>query len=112
MEHNMPPDTSAKEKIIGGILDLTQLMYILIGVSFGLILGFIFKTFMGELGVIIGLIPGLIFAGCFCFIKIKELSLMKYIIYKNKHKLKTKLLPNIRREALSENEYNQIRNFK
>lgn len=112
MTYNMPPDTSAKEKIIGGLLDFSQLLYILVGIGAGILLGQFFKLFLGEAGMIVGLIPGIIFAALFCFVKIKGLSLMQYIKFKQKHKKKTKLLPNLRIDGLDKDDINKIRNYK
>ena len=49
--YNMPPDTSAKEKIVGGILDFTQLLFLLGGVAIGLGIGFLFKPAFGTVGL-------------------------------------------------------------
>ena len=42
----VPPDTSAKEKVIGGILSVVQLIWVLIGLALGVGLGFFLKLFL------------------------------------------------------------------
>ena len=110
--YQVPPDTSAKEKIIGGILDWVQLIWILIGLAIGLILGSFFKALGGGMvGMIIGLIPGAIFAIVFCFVKIHELSVFDYLKYNKKHKYKTKKLPNVRLDGLDKEDWKNIKNY-
>lgn len=109
--YSMPPDTSAKEKLVGGLLDLGQLLFLLGGLAIGLAIGFLFKTFAGMPGLVVGLIPGIILGLVFGFVKIKGLSLLQYIRLKKKHKLKTKKLPNVRLKALTQEEITNIRNF-
>lgn len=109
--YNMPPDTSAREKIVGGILDIVQLGFLIGGIAVGLLIGLVFKPIMGTAGMIIGLLPGVgagLFLGLF---KIKGLSVVQYLKYKKLHKYKTKKLPNVRLCALSKEEIEKIRNF-
>ena len=107
----MPPDTSAKEKLVGGLLDLTQLLFLLGGLAIGLAFGFLFKSFAGMPGLVVGLIPGVAAGLVFGFLKIKGLSLLQYIRLKKKHQGKTKKLPNVRLKALSKEDILNIRNF-
>ena len=109
--YNMPPDTSAREKIVGGILDITQLAFLLIGLVIGLLIGLMLKGMFGTAGIVIGIVPCVLVGLIFCFLKIKGLSLVQYIKYKNKPKKKTKKIPNVRLCALTQEEKNQIRNF-
>lgn len=109
--YNMPPDTSAKEKLVGGVLDMTQLIFLLIGVGGGLGVGFLLKLFLDIIGLIIGVALGAGVGLVFGFAKIKGLSLLDYFRYKKKHQIKTKKLPNVRKEGLSKEDFNKIRNF-
>lgn len=107
----MPPDTSAKEKIVGGVLDFTQLLFLLAGVAIGLAFGFLFKPMFGTIGLAFFI---LLFAGAglaIGFIKIKGLSVIQYLKCRSSHKKKTKKLPNVRLCALTEEEKNNIKNF-
>ena len=109
--YNMPPDTSAREKIIGGKLDWVQLIWVLIGLVIGFLVGAFFKLFFGMIGMVIGFIPGIAFAIIFCFVKIHELSVFDYLRYRKKHRQKTKKLPNVRTEALEEEDIKNIKNY-
>lgn len=109
--YNMPPDTSAKEKIVGGILDFNQLLFLLGGVAIGLGLGFLFKPAFGTVGLAFFIIIFALAGLAIGFIKIKGLSVVQYIKCKNAHKKKTKKLPNVRLCALTQEEKNNIRNF-
>lgn len=109
--YNMPPDTSAKEKLIGGILDLTQLIFILVGLGIGLIIGFILKSVLDIVGLVFGVLLGIGAGAIFAFVKIKGMPLFSYFRYKKKHKLKTKKLPNVRKDGLSKEDFEKIRNY-
>lgn len=110
--YQVPPDTSAKEKIVGGILDWGQLIWVSVGVVIGLIVGNFFRMLGGGMvGMVIGFIPGAAFAIVFAFVKIHELSVFNYLKYKKKHKQKTKKLPNIRLDGLEKEDIKNIRNY-
>lgn len=109
--YSMPPDTSAKEKLVGGILDMTQLIFLLIGLGIGLGIGFLFKTFFGLFGLILGVVLGVAAGLIFGFVKIKGISLFNYFKYKKKHQKKTKKLPNVRKDGLSKEDFYKIRNY-
>ena len=102
--YNIPPDTSAKEKIIGGFLSIAQLMWVLIGIAFGCLIGFILKPALDMTGFIIGLVPGLAGAAIMCFVKIHQLTVWQFITFTQKHKKRTKQLPNIRMEGMTQEE--------
>ena len=106
--YQVPPDTSAKEKIIGGFLSINQLIWVLIGLAAGVALGSFLKLFMGQAGLVIGIIPGLIFAFIFCFVKIHQLTVWQYITYSQKQKKRTKQLPNIRMEGMTQEEKDEL----
>lgn len=109
--YNMPPDTSAREKIVGGILDVGQLFFLLIGLAIGLGIGLVLKGALGIAGMVIGIVPCVAVGLVFGFFKIKGLTVVQYLKYKRKHKYKTKKLPNVRLCALTNEEKEQIRNF-
>ncbi len=104
----VPPDTSAKEKVIGGILSVTQLVWVLIGLAMGVGLGLLLKLFLGQAGLVIGIIPGIIFAFIFCFVKIHQLTVFQFIMYSRQQKARTKQLPNIRLEGMSKEEKDKL----
>lgn len=112
--YQVPPDTSAKEKVIGGILSIGQLVWVLIGIGAGVAVGYFLKLFFGQIGLVIGLIPGLVFAFIFCFVKVHQLTVWQYITLTNKHKKKTKQLPNIRMEGMTLEEKQKLyeKNYK
>ena len=96
--YQVPPDTSAKEKVVGGLLTWGQLAW----VAGGLILSAIvfsttFKVFgKGALFFAILFLPA---GTTFAFYKKHELTLFDYIIRKRKFKKKLKELPNLRKEV-------------
>ena len=98
----MPPDTSAREKIVGGLLDWTQLLWLLAGLVVGLLIGGFLNLFLSTVGLVIGLIPGIAGGLYMGFAKIHQLTVINYIRYSIKHKKKTKRLPNVRLEALDD----------
>lgn len=106
--YQVPPDTSAKEKIIGGFLSINQLIWVLIGLAAGVGIGSFLKLFMGQAGLIIGIIPGLVFAFIFCFVKVHQLTMFQYIQYTQKQKKRTKQLPNIRMEGMTKEEKEEL----
>lgn len=106
--YQVPPDTSAKEKVIGGILSIPQLIWVLIGIGAGVGIGSFLKLFMGQIGLVIGLIPGLVFAFIFCFVKMHQLTMWQFITLSRKHKSRTKQLPNIRMEGMSKQEKEKL----
>ena len=104
----VPPDTSAKEKVIGGILSVVQLIWVLIGLALGVGLGFFLKLFLGQAGLVIGIIPGIIGAFIFCFVKIHQLTVFQFIMYSRQKKARTKQLPNIRLEGMTKEEKDKL----
>lgn len=94
----VPPDIAEKEKVIGGLLDITQFFWLLSGVGLGALLFFAtftislgLATFLGILALPIG-IP-------FAFYKKQDLPLYEYLKLKRAFKKKTKKLPNLRRDV-------------
>lgn len=106
--YQVPPDTSAKEKIIGGFLSVNQLIWVLVGLALGVGLGSFLKLLIGQIGLIIGIIPGLVGAFIFCFVKIHQLTVWQFITYTQKQKKRTKQLPNIRLEGMTGEEKDDL----
>lgn len=89
IQHQMPPDTREREKIIGGLLDLGQLLWMLLGAGFFGIFLFIFFPLLGMFSLILGL-PFLIVGLCFAFKKVNNLTLFQYLKLKREYKHKVK----------------------
>lgn len=87
--HQMPPDTNEKEKIVGGILDSTQLICLLIGAGIGVVITLLMYPLLKGFALFLFLPP---FFGSFpfAFRKVEELSYPKYLRLKYKFKHKTK----------------------
>ena len=84
---SVPPDTSEREKIIGGLLDIHQLCWLAGGVLIlGVVPCILMKDTIGVPGLILFLIIGLAFGASFAFVKIKGLPLFSYLKYKMKFK--------------------------
>lgn len=95
--YQVPPDMKEKEKIIGGLLNLNQFFWILIGLAIGA--GFFAATFS-----LIGGIPALIIGVILCLTgmpfavyKKNGLTLFQYMRYKRIFNRKSHKLPNIRK---------------
>ena len=87
--YSMPPDTREKEKVVGGILDIRQLVWIIIG--FVLYAVFCLTTFriLRVFSFVLG-IPFLIAGVVFAIKKVGEYSLAKYLRYRFMFKRKIK----------------------
>jgi hypothetical protein len=86
----MPPDTREKEKIIGGLIDFSQLIWLAIGLGACAIVVIVFYNIIGLGSAIIGF--PFIVGGCiFAFKKKEDMMLFTYIVYKIKfnHTIKT-----------------------
>lgn len=97
--YQVPPDMKEKEKIIGGILNINQLLWLLVGLAIG---AGVFILLFGIIGGVPALVIGFIFALSttpFIFVKKKELTLFDYFKYKFSFKRKTPYLPNIRKDV-------------
>ena len=96
----VPTDISEKEKIVGGLFTAGQLISLLVGVGIGLGSGFGLMALTGStIPLALCAILGIVGGGLFALLKIKGLSLMKYLKLKKKHKSKVKLLPNHKKEV-------------
>lgn len=95
----VPPDTSQKEKIVGGVLTAVQLLWMILGLGIAaglaLLLG---SSGMGIVGVVIGLIIGLAFGCFFSFFKKEGLPIFTYFRLNVKHKRKIHYL--LHRESI------------
>lgn len=85
-----------KEKIIGGVLNITEAAWIFFGgiiaIGIFLLLGPVSKIF----GAIVGVTVAAPITFVFGFLKIKGYPVLKYAKYKKKFNNKKKLLPNKR----------------
>lgn len=91
----VPPDMREREKIIGGLLDLSQFIWILIGLGIGA--GMFVLTFplFGKGSIVFGILG--IFSGMpFAFYEKHGLSLFEYLKRKRTFDKKTKILENVR----------------
>ena len=97
--YNVPPDTSEKEKAIGGILTFAQFGWLIAGVILGLLVFVLTKLIIDN--TIFNLICAIPFACIglpFAFYTKYEMSLVKYLREKKKFKQKNKQLINTRKE--------------
>lgn len=90
----VPPDMKEKEKIVGGILTISQFGWLMLGLALA---GFIF-IILYELFAIYSLIvavpTGLALGLPFAFYKKEELTLFQYLRLKSVFKKKPKQVPN------------------
>lgn len=93
MIYNMPPDTREREKIVGGILDITQLGWL--GAGFGLYIvhALIMFRFVSWLSLIVGIVF-LVWGAVFALKKKDDMPYPVYLRYKFAYKFKTKLYIN------------------
>ena len=93
--YEVPPDTGEKEKVIGGVLNINQFLWLLIG--FG-VAGGMFALTYGLFGKLAFLVAGpfLLVGVPFAFYKKKGLTLYQLIIKRHRFKRKTKKLINKR----------------
>ena len=89
----VPPDTSQKEKIVGGVLTAAQLLWMIIGLGIAAGISLTLGPIMGVVGIVFGIIVGLGFGCIFCFHKKNGLPLFTYLRLKNKHKKQIQTLP-------------------
>jgi hypothetical protein len=94
--YTVPPDMKEKEKIVGGILTISQFIWLMVGL---LIIGavmFLLYYLNGAFSMVIGAPLGLAVGLPFAFYKKEELTLFQYLSLKSKFKKKRKELPNIK----------------
>ena len=98
-QYIVPPDTSEKEKIVGGLLTGGQLVWVLAGLGGWALFGLGLYGFMGKFSFIFSF-PFVPVAGVFAFYKKHELTFFDYLSKRREHRKKTKHLPNLRKETL------------
>lgn len=92
----MPPDINEKEKIVGGILTLSQVGWLGIGVGGCFATVVVMKLMgLGWAGFIFG-IPFIVEGIRFAIVKKEDLTLFKYYRIRSSFRKKVKLLPNVR----------------
>lgn len=95
MMYQMPPDTSEKEKIVGGLFDIYQVIqfsaFTIAGIIIGLILYYITGIFIIS---VILLLPFVITGAIFALKKVDGLMLFTYLRLKHKHNKKIKYYVN------------------
>jgi hypothetical protein len=96
--YTVPPDTKEKEKIVGGLLYLSQAFWLFLGFIIG---GTAFILLYGVIGGAFSIVIGIILAGGigvpFAFYKKEELTLFQYLRLKHKFKRRIQKLPNMRK---------------
>ena len=93
--YQMPPNTSEKEKAIGGILTFSQFGWLILGLIICLIIFAFCYLFTGDkvVGIVLGA-PFLPIGVPFAFYKKYEMSLFRYLKLNKVFKSKTKQLIN------------------
>lgn len=93
---SIPPDMREKEKIVGGLLDINQLLWIIGGGVLGAIMfGTSFLILNLPILSIILAIIGVALSLPFVFYKKNDLTLYQHLKYSYEFKTKVKELPNI-----------------
>lgn len=93
--YEVPPDTSEKEKAIGGILTFGQFGWLLGGVVIALIVfTLLYLPTKSEVISIVFAFPFALLGVPFAFYKKYEMPLLKYLITKKKFNVKIKNLVN------------------
>ncbi len=93
MMYNMPPDTREKEKIVGGILDLPQVLWLGGGFVIYIILIISLFRFLSFFIIFLGI--GFPIVGAIMAFKKKEnMSYPRYLLLRNRYKRKIKYYVN------------------
>ena len=95
--YSVPASTNEKEKIVGGILTLNEVIWVGFGVLVFFIFSLLFFSSLKLFSLLVGLILGSPFAA-FGIVKIHGVSLMTYIKRKRAFKKLNKRLPKKRRD--------------
>lgn len=90
----MPPDTREKEKIIGGIMDITQFSFVCAGLVICASITVALFKFVSWLGFFLGF-PFIVLGLVFAFKRVEEMTLYSYLKYKRRFKKKTKEYINV-----------------
>lgn len=88
-EYKMTPDTREKEKVVGGIFDLSQFMWVILGFGLFLIIGISLYRLIGFFSFILGF-PFFVAGFVFAIKKVEDMPYFTYLRYKHKFKHKTK----------------------
>lgn len=91
--YNMPPDTREREKIVGGVLDLFQLLWIAIGAILYAIHAIIMFRFVSYICFFAG-VPFLVFGFMFALRKKDDMPYPTYLKYKLIYNRKTRYYVN------------------
>ena len=97
--YQVPPDTSEKEKVFGGLLTWGQLAWIAGGMVLAAITFMFLFKFLGRGSLLVALLV-LPSGAPFAFYKKNGLTLFEYIRRKQEFKKKKKELPNLRKEVI------------
>jgi len=92
----VPPDMKEKEKIVGGVLMISQFAWLMLGLLIAGIIFILLFSLMGIYSLIIAFPIGLSIGLPFAFYKKNELTLFQYLTLKSKFEKKRKALPNLR----------------
>lgn len=106
MNYMVPPNMSEKEKIVGGIFDLGQLFWLVLGGVLAIVVFLIFYPLLDKFAALPA-IPVLFSGLPFVFYKPKGLTLYTYLKRKRRFKKKAKVMWYQRKEANIEGEDNQ-----
>ena len=93
--YTIPADINEKEKIIGGILNINEFLWVLSGFVLGLIVFAALTPLLGQAAIVVGAL--VVPTGVpFVLVKKEGLTLFEYLKRKREFKSKVKRLPNIR----------------
>jgi len=76
--HSMPPDTREKEKIVGGILEMGQLLWLIGGAGMGAVMVLATFKILGLASLLL-FIPFFLVSLPFAFKKVGDMSYAKYL---------------------------------
>lgn len=85
MIYRIPPDTSDKEKIFGGMLSMGQVVWLVLGIILAFLVFLLLSPIFGKFALILAL-PFLGTGVPFAFMKKEDLPLATYLIKLMKHK--------------------------
>ncbi len=89
MIYNMPPDTREREKIVGGVMDITQLAWLAAGFGLYVIHALIMFRFVNWICLVVGIVF-LVWGCIFAFKKKDDMPYPRYLRYKFLFKTRTR----------------------
>lgn len=89
MVYNMPPDTGEREKIVGGVMDITQLAWLAAGFGLYVIHALIMFRFVNWICLVVGIVF-LVWGCIFAFKKKDDMPYPRYLRYKFLFKTRTR----------------------